>query len=497
MTSMAPPESEAFLSILSFSEVFGRFSPINGRHQSLERIMSFSRRTLLAAAASAATASALSAAGAADQSGSASPAAEASTFPRHRPLGRGIGAMPGRVVWSHEPAAVHWTGEGYWWELEHYDEAVVRRMLDRAVAALAGEAVPEARSGRPEALQMQRAWQKLFEAHNRRRGLKAGYVHGEKIAVKVNMNGSGAYGSDAPGFTEESYGSAALMRALLESLVEYAGVAPEDIVFYDAGRVFPKYLMQHVSAGKMAGVVFRHRDPGGPLDAAPEKSMPIRWAGRIRGETSYLPRCVVEARYLINLANLKGHCYGLTLCGKNHFGSFVNSDRMRAPQAAGLHGNVAGASAGDYSVLVDLMAHAHLGGKTVLYLLDGLLTATGESVSLTAEAARWSMPPFSGSFCASLFASQDPVAIDSVGADFLMNEPNMVSRNCALAGNTGVENYLHEAAQAGDPPSGTHYGDGLGGRVESLGVHEHWNNVREKRYSRNLGEAEGIELVRV
>ena len=78
-----------------------------------------------------------------------------------------------------------------------------------------------------------------------------------------------------------------------------------------------------------------------------------------------------------------------------------------------------------------------------------------------------------------------------------MNEANMVSRNFALAGNTGVENYLHEAAQAGDPPSGTHYGDGLGGRVESLGVHEHWNNVREKRYSRNLGEAEGIELVRV
>ena len=72
----------------------------------------------------------------------------------------------------------------------------------------------------------------------------------------------------------------------------------------------------------------------------------------------------------------------------------------------------------------------------------------------------------------------------------------MVSRNFALAGNTGVENYLHEAAQAGDPPSGAHYGDGLGGRVESLGVHEHWNNVREKRYSRNLGEAEGIELVR-
>lgn len=29
------------------------------------------------------------------------------------------------------------------------------------------------------------------------------------------------------------------------------------------------------------------------------------------------------------------------------------------------------------------------------------------------------------------------------------------------------------------------------------GVHEHWNNSTEKLYSRNLGEDEGIELVRL
>jgi hypothetical protein len=33
--------------------------------------------------------------------------------------------------------------------------------------------------------------------------------------------------------------------------------------------------------------------------------------------------------------------------------------------------------------------------------------------------------------------------------------------------------------------------------VESLGVHEHWNNARDKQYSRNLGKKQGIELVRV
>ena len=51
---------------------------------------------------------------------------------------------------------------------------------------------------------------------------------------------------------------------------------------------------------------------------------------------------------------------------------------------------------------------------------------------------------------------------------------------------------------ADDPPSGAFYDpDGDGTRLESLGVHEHWNNAQEKQYSRNLGTGEGIELVYV
>jgi hypothetical protein len=34
-------------------------------------------------------------------------------------------------------------------------------------------------------------------------------------------------------------------------------------------------------------------------------------------------------------------------------------------------------------------------------------------------------------------------------------------------------------------------------RLSSLGVHEHWNNPQEKKYSRNLGTGNGIELVAV
>ena len=107
----------------------------------------------------------------------------------------------------------------------------------------------------------------------------------------------------------------------------------------------------------------------------------------------------------------------------------------------------------------------------------------------------WEQAPFNGSFTQSVIASQDPVAIDSVASDFLANEPMVQRLNYNL--NEGMENYLHEAALADAAPSGTVYGDGQGGALQSLGVHEHWSNGADKLYSRNLGADEGIELVRV
>ena len=43
--------------------------------------------------------------------------------------------------------------------------------------------------------------------------------------------------------------------------------------------------------------------------------------------------------------------------------------------------------------------------------------------------------------------------------------------------------------------SGTPYTDSQGHTVTNLGVHEHWNNGTEKKYSRDRGEKEGIELI--
>ncbi|HIW77352.1 DUF362 domain-containing protein [Gordonibacter sp.] len=406
-----------------------------------------------------------------------------SVFPPHEPLGRGVGVMPGRVTWVRDAAAVNWDGSGFWWQTEHFNADTLRAMVADGIANLAG--ADSAATG----------WNALFEAHNARTGTAGGYRAGQSIAIKANMNGAGTFGRDEN--SAMSYTTPTLLRALLLSLVEDAGVAPAAIAVYDVCRIFPQHVRDLCSEGALAGVQFRYFDEGSPNDAVADPNAPLVWSADVAGDTNTVPTCVSEATYLINLASLKGHSYGLTLCSKNHFGSLMNSSRLRPPEAAGIHRYVSGQTMGSYTVLTDLFANHLLGGKTMLWMLDALVVATSEGASVTREAALWESAPFNGGFTASVFLSQDPVAIDSVGADFLINEPAVTSRNRALDGNLGVENYLHEAGLISAPPSGTTYRDGAGGAVENLGVHEHWNNAVERLYSRDRGEAEGIELSRI
>lgn len=395
-------------------------------------------------------------------------------YPQHEPYGTGIGAMPGRVVWAHDPDSVEWDGNDYWWNPNNFDESVILAMVNDCIASLGGKAA--ATDG----------WTELFQAHNG----GDGYRVGQKIAFKANFNGSAVFDDDTSGETKMSYTNPVLIKALLRSLVEEAGVAPSDITVYDVSRLFPDYMVEMCTEGKLKGVQFVGRNNG-----TADKNAPINWSYQFSGNISYLPTCVTEAEYVINLANLKGHSYGITLCGKNHFGSFINSDSMYPPQGANLHQWLTKSEMGIYSPLVDLMANYQLGEKTVFYMLDALICATSEGSSVTGANTKWQQTPFNGDYPSSIFVSQDPVAIDSVGADFLINEPTVTSNNGALRNNPNVENYLHEAGLIGNPPSGTVYTNGNVSKVGNLGVHEHWNNSADKQYSRNLGKTEGIELV--
>jgi hypothetical protein len=398
--------------------------------------------------------------------------------PPNNPMGVGKGIYPGRVVWVHDPEATRWDGKtGAWWEEQSLDQSVVDSMLSQALQTLTGEKGDAA------------AWDALFRHFNRPHYAgDVGYRPREKIAIKINMNqDSGSTWANNAGMP-----SPQMIHSVLDQLFHVVGVRGSDVTIYDAARYIgdPIYKKIHGDADpNFQAVTFVCNYNGnGRIGAVYDPANGVRFANaNVPGNArAYVPRAVTEAKYLINMALFRSHqLFGVTLCGKNHFGSIYwpgNGGWTPSP----LHNfGSRDLPMGSYNCLVDLIGHPQLGGKTLLYLVDALYGARHQN----GDVMRYSS--FGNDWTSSVFASQDPIAIDSVGLDFLRNEP--LATDCT---GPGVDNYLHEGAQANNPPSRSFYDpDGDGTRLASLGVHEHWNNAAEKKYSRNLGRSEGIELV--
>jgi hypothetical protein len=403
-----------------------------------------------------------------------------------KPIGVARGIHAGRVVWAHDPEVTDWKGpgDGHWWEGTRVRQERVDAMMARAVCELTGE------SGVPG------AWSKLFRFLNQSRGKgDVGYKTGERVAIKPNWVGliyrEGHVNLETCTFIRRHdymNTSPQMIMALLRQLAS-VGVSSANITVCDtlACLVNEFHDLLHQAFPEV-----RYEDYAGKLGRIKVKpsTQPLHWSSRPQGKAQdYLPACFADADYLINFASLKAHTVGgVTLCAKNHYGSLV-----RWPVQEGyydIHPNCFSKEAGIYRPLVDLMGHSHFGGKTVLYLVDGLFSGVHPR---DPAPLRMQQPPFNGQWPCSLLASQDPVAIDSVGFDLLAAEWPDFARK-------GADDYLHEAARAEDPPSGTFYDPNHATptkRLPSLGVHEHWNNPQEKKYSRNLGTGEGIELVNV
>lgn len=404
-----------------------------------------------------------------------------------QPIGEAKGIRPGRVVWVHDPEATDWKGpgDGHWWEPAHTCQERVDAMVSNALRSLTGET---SEAG---------AWKQLFHYQNRAFGKgDVGYRVGEKIAIKVNFVGFIASMKSVDPDTYQMTKlqdymntSPQMIIALLRQLVRVAGVAESDITVGDTLTYFPNeyYSLIHQQFPKVQCV-----DVAGKMGRRQAKpsSIPIYWSSRPKDcAQDFVPDWFAEADYLINLANLKAHGgTGVTLCAKNHFGSLI-----RTPVQKGyydLHPVSFAKQEKIYRPLVDLMGHRHIGGKTMLYLVDGLYPGIHPK---DPSPRRWSPPPFNGDWASSLLASQDPVAIDSVGFDFLYAEYSEPK-------NRGVDDFLHEAALAPHSPSGTAYDPNHPGAekpLASLGAHEHWNNATDRKYSRNLGTGKGIELIAI
>lgn len=394
----------------------------------------------------------------------------ATVLEEHGPLGIPRGIHPGRVVWAFDPQATRWDGNSqFWWTDEYTDRSVVERMLTQSLYALTGE------EG------VSQAWDSLFRYFNcKRHGEDTGYRRGEKIAVKINLNNSRSH-TDAD---NEVCTSPQLLLALARSLVDGAGVAEEDLVFYDASRWVPDKIFipfqeefPNIRFVDVAGGEGREKavaDPEGE----------VFYSGVSIEEPDLLPTVVTRADYLLNVACLKKHTTtAVTFGAKNHFGSVYHQQSGQwTPRH--LHGpvNTRTNPMGSPNPLVDLMAHPAVGEKTVLYLIDGIYGALS---MMNVPPARFDSVPFNGHWSSSILVSQDGVAIESVALDMLHREESL---------HPNPDNYLHEASQICNPPSGTQYDPaGKGSVSQSLGVHEH--AINDFEYSGNREAGRGIELI--
>ncbi len=413
----------------------------------------------------------------------------------NEPVGEGRGIFPGKVVWSHNPEAASWNGsEDYWWSDNSTSSIKIHYTFTKAIMELT------------ETSTEKEAWDALFKSFNKEHAKgDIGYMAGEKIAIKVNQVKVREHNHTK----NNLHNSPAMILTMLRQLVYEAGVPDSAITIYDISRhvadylfdpckdEFPKVHFVDISQGENGREPFQ-------LDINTQ----IHWSESIPGgKKSYLPKFLTDADYIINISNLKGHSLaGITMCAKNHFGSFVSSTRgSSGPIDAGVHTTISvhdfvgghdsfsKRDMGTYNSLVDIMGHKHLGKKTMLYIIEALYNTPLQNSELKTS-HKMQMSPFDGHWMSSIFVSQDGVAIESVGLDFLRNETGEIGD--FVYGN--VDNYLHEAANAGSPPSGTVYNpNGDGTKLNSLGVHEHWNDPINKQYSRDLGRDVGIELVYV
>lgn len=388
------------------------------------------------------------------------------------PVGEARGVNPGRVAWSHAPGAASWDGgDGFWFDDAFNSQQACDWLVESALCTLTGtQSAAE-------------AWNVLFVSSNRERQRgDRGYEAGETVTIKINNNNT--YSHDDNG---EINASPQMVLALLRSLVGQGGVPQLNIIVAEPSRYITDYLFDKCHT---AFPEVRYLDnSGGDGRVKAEYRADAMVYSQDNGPLARgIATAFTDADYVINMALLKGHVgQGVTLCGKNWYGTMsIHSDWRR-----NFHNNFNQSRDGSpkYITFVDFMGHGDLGGKCMLYLVDGLYGCRNVGGK---PGPKWSMEPFGGDWPCSLFASQDPVAIDMVGVDFLTNEfPDMPDVDYS-------DMYLSEAAQAGNAPSGTVYdpeGDGI--RLGSLGVAEHWDNATDKRYSRNLGRGEGIELVLV
>ena len=387
------------------------------------------------------------------------------------PLGIAKGMFPGRVAWGHNPKIASWDEQtGFWWEDRFNNQKETDQLLSQTLVSLTNL--------RNE----KKSWDALFHFYNKTRNNRdTGYQPGEKVAIKINQNNTSSHENSS-----EINANPTLILSLLKSLVEEAGIPQENISVADPSRYITNNIYDKCHA-VYPGVHYIDHVGGDGREKSTFVDNGFVYSVDFKGMTHGLATCFAEATYVVNLAIMKGHVsQGVTLCAKNFFGcTNIETDWRKNSHGSGFSQSREGKR--QYSVYPDFIGHKDLGGKTVLFLIDGIYS---NKLLNGLPNSKWTIPPFNNEWMGSLFASQDPVAIESVVLDFALaawpDAPDMMYSDHAM----------EEMAMANNPPSGTKYDPERDGTpLASLGTTEHWNNSTDKKYSRNLKTGNGVELI--
>lgn len=436
----------------------------------------------------------------------------------NQPIGIAQGVNPGRVVWVWNPDATNencvsnFDTQDWFFKPENTNSKVVSEMVRSSLTALTGKKnIPD-------------SWDILFKTHNLRKyGKATPYKKGQKIFVKINQGTSrlglkpeekdkGFYypttlkpGEEKrkPIFGATETGPYVVLE-LLRELVNEVGIDQKDIGVGDPMTDIcgHNYEVWHAEFPDVT-YTGKYSDKHGRTLIKPTEKDLLFYSDKSQSDKLY--DVLENADYLINTACLKPHMSaGITLTAKNHFGSQAreNAAHLHYALMVPLGSKPLNVGYHKYRVLVDLMGSKYLGQNTVLYLVEGLF---GGGSSETRAPVKYFTPPFSNDWCSSVFVSQDQVALESVCFDILRTEWNGKNKHDPANNASedrpnlnGVDDYLHQAADRSNWPEGIIYDpDNSGKPLASLGTHEHWNNPKDRQYSRNLGKNNGIELVTI
>ncbi len=421
----------------------------------------------------------------------------------NNPIGEARGIFPGRVVWVYNPDATNENctnrnkDDAYFLD-NNCDQNIVDDMFSRGILSLTGK---ETHS---------EAWDAIFKYFNinHNKG-DIGYVEGETIFIKINAVSAWS-GAEPDGEMPSWIGiefdtSPHSILAMLRQLVNEAGVPEQYIYVGDPMADIWNHLYNKFYAEFPDINYVTKRNITDRMKLTPSTEPGIIYSDHetVMDQISqhYFFQSMMDADYLLNIPSMKGHRWaGFTFFAKNHFGSNTSDGSwqlhkgLMKPDDDPLRSGYK-----LYRVLVDIMGNKYLGGNTLLYFMDALWATSYEHQ----KPQKFQSAPFNNDWSSSLLFSLDPVAVESVGLDILQKEFTEEDLSADPPRYTyvqwdGVDDYLHQAADSSWWPEDIIYDpENDGTPIQSLGVHEHWNNVDSMQYSRNLGTGEGIELIKI